>query len=93
MDERLTLLLSVHAAAFASRHAHELGVTATDLATWVRRGDVVRVRRSAYVAGGLYCSSSETDRYRLRVRAVLVSRPPDDLASHHAALAVLGLLL
>lgn len=45
------------------------------------------------MAGGLYRSATETDRYRLRVRAVLASRPSDDLASHHAALALLGLPL
>src|SRR4051812_48033822 len=92
MGERRTMLLASHAGVFASQHAHKLEVTATELAACVRRGDVVRVRRGAYVAGALYRSARDRALPE-RVRAVLASRPSGDIASHPPALALLGLPL
>jgi very-short-patch-repair endonuclease len=74
--------------AFGARQVRRLGVTDLDLHHLVRHGEVVRVRRGAFVlAASLLGLRPEAD-YALRTRAVLLSRPGATWASHHAALAV-----
>jgi very-short-patch-repair endonuclease len=51
---------------------------------------VLRVRRGAFVLRSVYDDLDPAGQYRLRVLAVLRSRPDWDAASHHAALAVHG---
>jgi very-short-patch-repair endonuclease len=56
----------------------------------VRSGHLVRVRRGAYVLRAAHEAAGPEDRYRLRTRAVLRTRPALDAASHHAALLLAG---
>ncbi|HEU4332167.1 MAG TPA: type IV toxin-antitoxin system AbiEi family antitoxin domain-containing protein [Lapillicoccus sp.] len=91
--DHLELLLTAGGGAFSSRQAARLGVSADQLAHWCRSGDVVRVRRAAFVDRATYARAGPDDRYRLRVRAVMAGRSAQDLASHHAALALRGLPL
>jgi very-short-patch-repair endonuclease len=57
-----------------------------------RCGEVVRVRRDAYVLADQWRAASPEGRLALRTRAVLASRP-GDVASHQSALALHGLPL
>ena len=56
----------------------------------IRRGQVVRVRRDAYVLADLWHGARPSERLALRTRAVLRTRP-GDVASHQSALALHGL--
>ncbi|HEY7720769.1 MAG TPA: type IV toxin-antitoxin system AbiEi family antitoxin domain-containing protein [Pedococcus sp.] len=79
--------------AFGAQQARALGVTDLDIHGLVRQGEVVRVRRGAFVlAESLQGLKPESD-YALRTRAVLLSRPGATWASHHAALALADLPL
>jgi very-short-patch-repair endonuclease len=92
MDD-LELLLTAGGGAFSSVQASRLGVSRDQQARWCRTGVVVRVRRGAFVDRATYARAGPDDRYRLRVRAVMAGRSPDDLATHHAALALRGVPL
>jgi hypothetical protein len=93
MDRRLHDLATGHGGVFSSADATRAGADAETLRRLVARGEVVRVRRGAFVLTESMRSATPEERYRLRVRAVLRSRPPHDAASHHAALSVHGLPL
>lgn len=67
-----------------------LGISPRCLRDAVSRGEVVGVRRGAYVAPDRVSSELA---YARRARAILHSRPPGEALSHHAALAVRGLPL
>src|SRR5690606_40240717 len=63
-----------------------VGITANELTTLVRAGELVRVRRGAYVLSAVFDGADLSERYRLRVLAVLRTRPATDRASHQSAL-------
>ncbi len=87
MDSRLRTLTTAHGGVLSADGAHRLGLTDVDLRLAVRRGELIRVRRGAYVLADLYGSSAPTEQFRLRVASVLATRP-GSLAAHHAGLAV-----
>ena len=68
------------------------GISPGELGRYVARGEVVRVRRGAFVMGDIWREADADRRYALTTRAVLLSRP-GDAASHHAAFALSGLPL
>lgn len=81
---------------FTFEEATRLGLTGNDLTALVRSGQVTRLRHRAYVLSDVYAAASPDAQYRLRVHAVLRSRPPrprglPDRASHHSALALHGI--
>ena len=76
--------------AFGVRDAARVGVGSDEITRLVREGEVIRVRRGAYVLSSVYAVAPRHEQYRLRVLAVLRSRP-DLCASHHSALALLGI--
>lgn len=76
---------------FSVSDAARVGVSADELTTLVRHHEIVRVRRGAYVLAGAYADAPPSERYLLKTKAVLRSRDPSDRASHHSALAVLGI--
>lgn len=92
MDSRLQALAGEQQGAFAAREAHERGLTDSDLRSARRAGQIVRVRRGAYVARSRWGDADSGGRFSLAALAVARSRPGDAL-SHHAALAVHGLPL
>ena len=92
MDE-LELLLTAHGGVLARATAAAVGVSSDDLGRWTRAGRLVRVRRGAFVDRRLYQAAAPTERYRLRVSAVMATRPRGDLAGYHAALALRALPL
>lgn len=90
MDERLHTLAEAQFGAFGIGDAARVGVTSTEIANLVRRKVIQRIRRGAYVLTSRYAVADLAAQRRLRVMAVLRSRP-DDRASHHSALAILGI--
>ncbi len=75
---------------FAATQALRAGIPHQHLRSMVRAGELCAVRRGAYVIANGYVDATPEERYRLRVLAVLRTRPPEDCASHQAALAVYG---
>ena len=86
MDGRLAALVAAQGGVVSSTDAARLGVSAVQLDGLVRSGRLVRVRRAAYALRATYEAADPRERYRLRTKAILRSRPPVDAASHHAAL-------
>lgn len=82
-----------HEGVLSTAWAARAGVASVDVARWCRSGRLVRVRRGAFVDRQLYARAGLDERFRLRIDAVMASRPPEDLASHHAALALRSLPL
>jgi len=87
MDELLAIRLAAQDGVASAADLHDAGVCESSVRTAVRHGDLIRVRRGAYVLGALFRKAHPDRRYRLKVAAVLRTRP-HDAASHHAALAV-----
>jgi hypothetical protein len=91
--DHLELLLTAGGGAFSSRQAGRLGVGRDAVSRWCRAGEIVRVRRGAFVDRATFARAGPEDPYRLRVRAVMVGRAADSMASDHAALVLHGLPL
>jgi len=90
MDERLAAVLAAQDGVVSTADAARVAVSAVQLDGLARSGRLVRVRRGAYVLRETLASASPEQRYRLRTKAVLRSRPALDAASHHAALLLAG---
>ena len=82
MDNRLQALAGEQAGAFSSTQALARGVDPLELRAALRRGEVVRVRRGAYVARGAWDAADQDGRYLLTALATVHTRPGDAL-SHH----------
>lgn len=89
MNPLVRNLLDGQGGVLASRDAAAIGVGSAELRSLVRRGELVSPRRGAFVEAERYAAATPDERYGLRVRAVLRTRP-EDAASHHAALALWG---
>lgn len=105
MDQRLSAVAAGLGGVFGSRDIADLGIAPAVIAGLVRRGEVERVRRGAFVVasalrpleipaeGGrsAYAKPPRLEQvYQLHTRAVLRSRPVIDAASHHASVALHG---
>jgi hypothetical protein len=93
LDPALTDLARAQRGAFSARQAHTFGVSDLDLHRLVRDGQVVRVRRGAFVRAGALEGLPPEGAYAVRTHAVLLSRDAPGWAAHHSALAVSGLPL
>ncbi|HEY7718359.1 MAG TPA: type IV toxin-antitoxin system AbiEi family antitoxin domain-containing protein [Pedococcus sp.] len=93
LDPALVDLAAAQQGAFSSRQASHFGVSRIDLHRLVARGDLIHVRRGAFLLAGALEGLTAEAGYAVRTRAVLLSRPQQSWASHHAALAVSGLPL
>lgn len=96
MNTRLLTMAAMQGGVFTFDEAATLGLSGDDLTTLVRAGSVTRLRRRAYVLTQTYAAADVDEKYRLRVLAVLRSRPrrdaaPQDRASHQSALALHGI--
>jgi very-short-patch-repair endonuclease len=87
MDSRLLAFAAARGGVLTSAQARGLDVDEWTLRGWRRTGDVVRVRRDAYVLGEAWAGAGPEERLALRTRAVLATRP-GDVASHQSALAL-----
>ena len=87
MIDRLRARLAAQGGVLTFDDLVDLDFAKRQIEVLLHRGVLFRVRRGAYVDAELYQSSDPSERYRLAVRAILLSRP-GDAASHHAALAL-----
>ncbi len=92
MDARLLAVARARHGVFTSATATAFEVEDAALIRMWRSGEVVRVRRDAYVLGEVWAPASPEARLALRTRAVLAGRD-GDVATHQSALALHGLPL
>ncbi len=90
MDDRLAAVAAAHGDVFSAADAGRCGTGSTELDRMRRAGEVVRVRRGAYVLASSWECAGPEERLRLRTRAVLRTRPERDAASHHASVLLHG---
>jgi hypothetical protein len=93
MDERLGALADALGGVFSTADAARCDVSQDAVETMVRRGEVVRVRRAAYVLTPRYVDRPPSEQFRLRARAIIRTCAPGAALSHHAALAVYGVAI
>lgn len=96
MDTRLRTMAAMQEGVFTFEEASRVGLTGNELTALVKGGQITRLRRRAYVLTDVYAAASPEAKYRLRVHAVMRTRPhPEgglpDRASHHSALALHGI--
>ena len=91
MDVRIRSLAECRGCVVTTAQAAGVGVDEHGLVRLCRTGELVRVRRGAYVLGDAWRAGDDRARLALRTRAVLASRTPRSVASHEAALALHGL--
>lgn len=89
----MAVVLSAHRGVISSADLTRLGVDPRRVRRWVEDRELVRVRRGAYVDPRMWQDADPDERYRLTIRAVMRSRPCDEAATHHSALALWGLPL
>ncbi|OFE18092.1 hypothetical protein BA895_13305 [Humibacillus sp. DSM 29435] len=92
MDSRLAALAGRQGGAFSAAEAVARGVPEAELPRAVATGELVRVRRGAYVHRRQWDAADLAGRFRLECLAVARTRRGDAL-SHHAALSLHGLPL
>jgi Transcriptional regulator, AbiEi antitoxin len=90
VDPRLAAVAAARGGAFSAADAARCGVGPTALTRLRRSGEVVQVRRGAYVLGERWVDARPEERFRLRTRALLRTRPERDAASHHASVLLHG---
>lgn len=90
MDERLRQRAEWQGGVFTWQDVRALLLRETDLRSAMRRGEVIRLRRDAYVLAEVWRVARPSERLALRSRAVLRTRP-GDVASHQSAVALHGL--
>ncbi|KGN39625.1 type IV toxin-antitoxin system AbiEi family antitoxin domain-containing protein [Knoellia subterranea] len=87
MNPRLLTIASVQHDVFTAAEAHAVDVDDAELRSLVRAGEIVRVRRGAYVLASTWTDADHEEVLRLRVLAILRTRG-EDVATHQAALAL-----
>ncbi len=91
VDARLLSLAECRGSVVTTAQAAGVDVDEHGLVRLCRTGELVRVRRGAYVLGEAWRAGDDRARFALRTRAVLASRTSRSVASHEAALALHGL--
>lgn len=89
MTARLVSLVRSRGGVIATSEAAVLGLDAEALCRLARAGDLTRVRAGAYAVTDDWAEASDPERYAVRTRAVLRTRP-GLVASHHSALVLAG---
>lgn len=94
MDPRTAALLTTTKGVASGTELRALGTSDRDLTRAVRAGELVRIRKGAYVEGDLWRAAKPWERHELRARAVFRSQAGTTaVLSHHSALAVHGVAL
>lgn len=94
MSERLLAVADAHSGVLSAADARAVDVDANGLASLVRSGALLRVRRGAYVVGADWRAATPEQRLALCTRAVLrARRTVGEAATHQSALALHGLPL
>ena len=92
MDQVIVGTLGDQRGAISGDQLARLGATAAGRRSALRSGQLMRVRRGAFVDGRRFRAAAPSERYAMTVRAVLLTRP-GDAAWRHAALALHGMPL
>jgi hypothetical protein len=87
MDQRLVAYAVQQGGVLSWACAQRFSVRPAELAAWAAAGEVVRVRRNAYVLGSCWHTAEPDERNRLRVQAV-INASDGWAASHQSALAL-----
>ena len=87
MNARLLAIATSQGGVFSTDDARGVDVEDTELRALVRAGDIVRVRRGAYVLGTVWVTAEHEECLRLWTMAVARTRR-EDVATHQAALAL-----
>lgn len=94
MDTRIVSALAAWSGVTSTVVLAAAGVSERSIAVAVRTGELVRVRRGAFVAGGRWRAATAWDKHGLRARAVAAAANPTGSGpialSHQSALAVAG---
>lgn len=92
MTARLFSLVRARGGVITGADADRLGLDAIALSRLTREGHLTRVRPGAYAAAADWAGASDVERYAMRTRAVLRTRP-ELVASHQAALVLAGVVV
>jgi very-short-patch-repair endonuclease len=87
MEPRLRTVAEAYGGVFSTADARSVDVDDPTLRALVRAGEVVRVRRGAYVLGQAWAAAEHEAALRLRTMSVLRTRD-EDVATHQAALSL-----
>lgn len=90
MTARLVSLVRSRGGVILRADAARVGIDAQTLTRLTREGELIRVRTGAYTLTEDWVASDDLERYAVRTRAVLRTRP-ELAASHHCALVLAGL--
>jgi hypothetical protein len=98
MNERLAAtaadLLAARAGVITARFLRENGLSTAQIASLVREGTLLRLRRDVLVDQALWEATPHWERHAIRARGVMASLDPDGAKplalSHHSALALHG---
>lgn len=90
MDERLRQRAERQSGVFTWQDAKLVLLGETQIRVALRQGEIIRLRRDAYVLASVWQAARPSERLALRARAVLLARP-GDVASHQSAVALHGL--
>lgn len=93
MDIRLTTLAAEQHGVFTRGQAVARGVDDMELARLVKRRELLRLRRGAYVPAGTYDAADPVGRHLLLIRAVRLSLRERAVISHSSAAVLHGLAL
>ena len=93
MRPPLAALAAAQGGVFLRRQALAHGYSPDETRLALRRREWTRVRHGAYADTTSYEQLSAEDRYRLRVRAVMLAIEEPAVASHHSSAAMWGLPL
>lgn len=92
MDQRLRQRAEQQGGVFTWQDVTTCLLGANEVRGALRRGEVIRVRRNAYVLADAWGGARPAERLALRTRAVIRPRP-HDIASHQSALALHGIAM
>lgn len=92
MTAHLLRLVRARGAVITRIDAERLGLDAAALCRLAREGHLARVRAGAYAVAADWAQASDVERYAVRTRAVLRTRP-ELVASHHSALVLAGVVV
>ncbi|WP_406832340.1 type IV toxin-antitoxin system AbiEi family antitoxin domain-containing protein [Pedococcus sp. KACC 23699] len=88
MDGQVVARVAANGGVIGAGELAHLRCSSDDVQRWVRRGELVRVRRGAYVDPAQWARAGVDERYRLTVLAVARSRGGAEVVSRHSALAL-----
>jgi hypothetical protein len=88
MDGQVAARVAANGGVIGAAEVEALGWSPHDVRGWIRRGELLRIRRGAYVDAAVWAEAGPDERYRLLVLAVSRSRGCSEVVARHSALAL-----